>query len=301
MPENTHIENPKTPAELEERRPKSKGGQIFDAAVYGAMNYAGTFFLTLFLANELKHGKTFEKFYKAADEKLIKMGVHEKVREPFLGAFITFWGGNVMVPIVRLAESFRTPIVIKLNEMTGDKTDPKKIKDAPKQTWGSLLHGRAVAFASVFALMVGTDQIFGDQYKAYSKNVGNFFSKNFSHLFTKVKDPKAAAYNFGEIAALDMFATAASTALLYLSSHRAANKREKKIALREGRPYEQIVDKVKEPRTEKSEAIDHAASADQPQKREQPEHAPAAQIRGDKRLAGVAQAQAAPASQLQQY
>ncbi len=226
MTEPMPMPPPETAVEHTDNRPKSKGEKIFDWTVYGLMNYAGTFLLTMPLAYFIKHGagkNWYDKIDRGAEELGLHKGFGGNIVKALQSTFITFWGGNVMLVPVRLAENFKVGIVTKLNEWLGDKTDPSQIQEAPKQTWGTLIGGRLVAFFMTFSMMFAADMMIGKYFQQLQELGGNLFKR-----FAKPKNAQKA-YHYGEIAALDSFATVASTALLYVTSHFFAQKREEKI------------------------------------------------------------------------
>lgn len=226
------------PVTQQEKAPKikSKGEKLFDFFVYGPMNYVGTFLLTMPLAYAIKYGR-LSAWYDSIDRaigsvKIAGVGLHEgkftgKVVKALQSTFITFWGGNAMLGAIRVAESEKLPIVSKLNTWTGDPTDPQTIKDEPQQTWGTLIKGRCVAFCMTFGIMLTGDTVLHHHFDRFQKATGEFFKKN----FTRIQPQKA--FHYGEIAALDIFATAAASALLYVSSKFFAQKRDEKIEFRE--------------------------------------------------------------------
>jgi hypothetical protein len=214
----------------EKPRVRSKGEKLFDDVVYTGINGVGTFFLTLWMAYELKfgHGKPlFDKAATGLEKKLtiLPESWRQGFAKSFLNTTVLMQGGNVMLLPVGWAEQQKVRIVQGLNVMLGDKTDPATIEEAPKQTLGSLLLGRLRAFGVVFAAFASMGMLFGKQMGQFEEAVGRGFK-----AFRDNKTPELQLQDqrYGELAALDVFATAAASILMYDGSHKAAEKREQR-------------------------------------------------------------------------
>jgi hypothetical protein len=226
------------PAKLEDgpdKRPKSAGDKLFDFLVYPVMNYIGTFVLTVVVADWMMHGKTklgsktitehFESVSRGLEGGLKKVGL-EKNAKSIIMTSVLMPGGSLMIIPVWIAEHFRTPLVATFNRWLGDKTPPATIDhDVPKQTFGSLIKGRLVAYAAVWTGMTGANMALGDKrFDNFSSGVADFLVHN------PEKNPRM--HRYARLAALDVFATAVSTLLLYAGSRFFAEKREEKIERR---------------------------------------------------------------------
>lgn len=150
------------------KRPISKGEKLFDALVYGAMNFWGTFILTIPLAYSLEFG-ALRKPIQAAKKFLTKTGVSEDLAYTLTKTTTTFAGGNVMLLPIKAAEDHKREIVDKFNKMMGDTTDPASIEAAPKQDWVSLLQSRLMAWAMVFVSMTTASVLAGKDKEGVSR------------------------------------------------------------------------------------------------------------------------------------
>ncbi len=227
---------------VEAKKKVSKGDKLFDQLVYTGLNNISTFVLSLGIAYGALHGfkkvgvgnPATNEWFKKTSQDLGKL--LEKVR-PGLGrnadnVMLTTAlgiGGTLMIVPIKFLEDRRTQLVDRLNKMVGDKTDPSQLKEPPKQTWGSLLLGRAAAWSVVFASLTGVE-------KLLPKGTFDRFSTGFAeHVVAKPLGksvhkvgPHTAEFRLGKIAAVDVFATVAATLLLETSSKFFASRREAK-------------------------------------------------------------------------
>ena len=220
------------------KRPKTRGDKLFDRLVYGVMNGIGTFVLTVPLAYWAEHGKGpigGKQYFDQAKTWLEAKKLSPKSSRDILMTSSLFLGGTLMVLPVRLAEAFRPQIVKRLNG--GETAEAEAAAVAlPPQTWGSLIKARLVAWGVVFSsfklVQYGTKAI------GKPEALGTFedwFANKACGLLKLEKGTAEApsrAFRYGRIAALDLFATAASATLLYVGSrffarHRSEKQQEK--------------------------------------------------------------------------
>ncbi len=214
----------------------SKGDKLFDGLVDGLLNYTGTFVLTLGIARALKHGwgaAMVEKGTKKLGNFLGRFNL-EKHAETAVTTSILMPGGSLMLIPLHYLEGKRQQIVGYFNRQLGDTTDPSQLIEPPKQTWGSLIKGRLVAWMVVFGSLTGLSSLVGG---ARFAELEENFAKNLvcKPLGKATHTPLGAeteVFQYGKLAAVDVFATAASTALLYVSSRFFAKKRDEKQQLR---------------------------------------------------------------------
>lgn len=240
---------------------KSRGDKVFDWFVYGGMNFVGTFVLTIPLAYWAMHGKG-KPFFDKLGEGVKNLGLPPGAADKVVTTSALFLGGSVMVAPVRLAESMRTSIVSALNrneKPLGASEEPYR---HPPQTWGSLIKGRLLAWAAVFSSLqaikwVGYGEALGKfEHRVAEKSMKLFKKQSYTlpaedvtalkALGTKealetLEHAETKAYKYGKLAALDVFATAAATMLLYVGSrffakHRPPEVQERLIARQNQRP-----------------------------------------------------------------
>ena len=219
----------------------STGEKIFDWAVYGGIAGLGTFFSTIPIAMWMKYGGG-AKHYDGAQKWLNEHNIKGPISNALLSATITMQGGNLMILPVAVAEHYKVPIVQKLNTMVGDKTDPASIEKAPKTTPLGLAGSRILAWTMVFTGFMAAMFTFPLSFATFESEFGQRFCQLMrkpTHTDPKVealplakkiaKAEKYAAsetktFRFGRIGALDIFATAAATSLLYAVSRVFAEK-----------------------------------------------------------------------------
>ncbi len=216
-----------------EKRPKSIGGQIFDWVTYGGLAGVGTFFLTIPMANLfLKESGRLHKYDTGLQNGLKKLGATADFSKNTSAAVHTGWGGILMVFPVMLLEHFRAPIVIGLNRLFGDKTDPASVKDAPPQTWGSVIQARLLAFVTIFSSFNLIGAALGqDRFDGLLEKAGEGLCHLLHRPVEVMKDGKkifSKTYNFGHTGALDILATTAAATIFYVGSHFFSRKAEEK-------------------------------------------------------------------------
>lgn len=227
---NTPI-TPQTVAEprLETHETKSKGEKLFNRFVYGGLAGVGTFFVTLFAAYELVHGRG-RNFYNSSVKGLSKY-IGEKAANIAVQTTVLMQGGNLMVLPVLWLENRKVKIVSGLNVMLGDKTPPEAVEQSPKQTATSLAEGRALAWGAVFVPLLTAYLTFE---KTYTTFVDEFAQKvyrvaeKFNWNKPGIPMANSKAYRFGTLGAIDVFATAAAATLLYIGGHFFARKQEER-------------------------------------------------------------------------
>lgn len=206
----------------------------------------GTFLLTLGMALSIKYGKGKAFYNRMVDglERKVSgiMGAEtgRKFSEEVVQTTTLMQGGNAMLLPVGIAEHYKVPIVNGLNTMMGDPTPPEKIQESPKQTWWSLIEGRALAWTAVFTTLFGASLVFPKSFQTFTSE----FGEKFHQIAGKFKAQRSSAimketraYKVGELAALDVFATAAAVVLLYIGGHFFARKHEQKKEIKEARKH----------------------------------------------------------------
>jgi hypothetical protein len=234
-------------ATTEPKKHLSKGDTLFDRLVYTGLNNILTFVLSLGIAYGLKHGfkKTgagnpasnawFEKASKTLGEGLDKIstGLGKNAPRIMMTSALGV-GGTLMIAPIKFLEDRRTQLVDRLNKMVGDTTDPAQLKEAPKQTWGSLILGRVAAWSVVFASLTGAEKLLGaDRFTRFSDSFAEHVVAKPLGKSIKIHGKETAQFRLGNIAAIDLFATIAATLVLEISSKFFAGRREEKVLTKE--------------------------------------------------------------------
>lgn len=212
---------------------RSIGEKIFDWTTYSGINGIGTFLITIPVAFSLKHGKLsgFNTQGVHLLENKVFSALPGWLRTPLstslMSSTVLMQGGNAMLLPVAMAEHFKVPIVTGLNRMLGDKTDPSAIEEAPKQTLGTLFAARLRAFGVVFLSFFGANLLFGKSLEKFETAVGRAY-QNFRNPAAHTADESLKHFQLGKIGALDVFATAAASILLYDGSHKMAERAQRK-------------------------------------------------------------------------
>lgn len=216
-----------------EDRPTSLGGKVFDIFTYGGLGAVGTFLLTIPMANIfLKPDGALHKLDTGLQNIFKRLGATADFSKNTSAAIHTGWGGILMVFPIMLLEHFRTPLVNGMNRLFGDKTDPESVKDAPPQTWGSVIQARLLAFATIFSAFNLAGAALGqERFDGLLDKAGRGLCHLLKRPIEVLKEGemvKSKTYNFGHTGALDILATAAAATIFYVSSHFFSRKAEEK-------------------------------------------------------------------------
>lgn len=210
-PTETNTEEKKSPPKI------SRGERIFDWLVYGGLAGLGTYIVSIPIGYWVKYGKGAE-FNKNAAKKLTSFGFSQNTAEKTMDTTMLMHGGNIMLLPIKYAEDNKESIVTTINDMIGEKTDHIALHDEDKQSWGSIIKARIVAWCAVFAGFKGAASILGEE------KFGRFeesFSKKACALLgkpTHINGKETTAFRMGKIGALDTYATIAASSLLYIGT-----------------------------------------------------------------------------------
>lgn len=199
----------------------SKGEKLFDLLTYGGIGFLGVFAAGIPLGYWAKYGGGSGMFKRTA-QSLEKSGLSKHAAEDFVMTSVLMQPGNLGLIPIKAMENHKPELVEKFNNMLGDKSSDASIDNDPKQTWISLAKSRAVAWLAVFTGFRGAGMIIGEEkFEKFS----NSFAENIvckplgkpTHTpgLAKIAANETKLFRYGKIAALDVFATAAATALLY--------------------------------------------------------------------------------------
>lgn len=248
MPEATNMQAQENTGA--EPRAKSRGEKVFDRVVYAGIAGVVTFLVTLKLTHFLKYD------HKAQFDKVVS-GVHRGLQKIFPSltrenadtittTFALMQGGNAMLLPVAFAEKHKIRIVDGLNTALGDSTPAEQIEQAPKQTIGSLVKSRLVAFGAVVSGLLLAKKHYSKTMDMFEQQTGELLCDTLNkpqfHMEPKMVEgvqklvkKESKTFIYGKLAALDIFATAAAASLLYVGGHFFARKREEKMERKERR------------------------------------------------------------------
>jgi hypothetical protein len=133
--------------------------------------------------------------------------------------------GNLGLIPIKAMENNKPELVEKFNKMLGDKSADASVENDSKQTWGSLVKSRLAAWLAVFtgfrvaATVIGNEK-FGQFENSFSENIVCKTLGKPTHIpgMEKIAANETKLFRYGKIAALDVFATAAATILLYMGT-----------------------------------------------------------------------------------
>jgi|GEM_PF-6415809 len=226
-------------------KPPEKGSReilpserFFDKAVYGGISYAAQAGAGIILSRWLKFGGGNKYYTKMAEwagtklcsaktaEEAIKVASRPVIVTTMIGVGTAFllpvkWLENRKPQVVRwlherdVAKEEARGHVFTPEEKAHDQKCLEQLENEPKQTWKSLLGGRAFGLAAVYAVLLATPKA--------NERIENFAVKNILKgvdtvgLKTLAKSKKLDQYL--HIGFLDVFYSAVSAGGLYVYSH----------------------------------------------------------------------------------
>ena len=196
----------------------SRGEKIFDWLVYAGIAGVGTFLLTLYTTHWSKYGGG-AKYFNSGSNWLIKKGLTPQSAEELLMSTALMQGGNLAVLPVKWAEDNKIACIQAIDKVIGEKTDVSALEAEDKQSWSSILKARVLAWTTVFLSLKTAGHILGgDKFEAFKEGFSKHIVCNPLGKATHHLGKETNAFRYGKIAALDVFATAAASTLLYVGS-----------------------------------------------------------------------------------
>lgn len=208
-----------TTQSTEEKKPKlSRGEKLFNWLVYGGIAGVATFIATIPAGYWAKYGGG-AKFFKSFGKGLEKLGVSARSAEDAAMTTGLMQGGNLMILPVKWAEDNKVELIKKIDHVLGDKTDVDALEKEDKQSWGSIIKARLAAWAAVFSgFKLAGMTIGNEKFAAFEESFAkHIVCKPFGKA-THIAGEETKMFRIGKIAALDVFATAAASILLYAGS-----------------------------------------------------------------------------------
>ncbi len=208
----------------------SRGEKIFNWVTYGGIAGLGTFIVTIPIVYWTKYGRGSNRFHEISSH-LKSTGLSDQTTEQLMMTTATAQGGNLTVLPVKWAEDHKIAIVTKINDMLGEKTDVAELQSHQKQSWSSIVKARIVSWGVVFIGLKATEGIIGkDKFTQFENKFSEHLVCKPLGIATHINGERTKAFKYGKIAAFDVFATAASCALLYIGSRFFARKKSEDCA-----------------------------------------------------------------------
>lgn len=233
-----HAENPQNP-ELCEEKKRTVGNKIFDWGVYSAVAFIGVTAVGLVITHEAKYGKLKafdwlrkgeEKGSKVLSEKvfgkLMKGKPQEHIdqwsRDSTMFAFLAT-GGTLLMPIIKYMEDNRQKLASKIDNMLGTTPpDPDLVAKEPKQSWLSVMSGRAASVAVSYSAFATMGPKNADK---ASRFLGGKVEKAIMKAVPTADATKVG--RFSHLVAFDAIFTAFTAAVTYAAARIVAKKHDK--------------------------------------------------------------------------
>lgn len=211
----------------------------FDKAVYGGISYAAQAGTGILLTYWLKYGSGkphFEKAAKWLGPKIFRnRSIEEATKEissPLMVSTMIMVGNTFLVP-VKMLENHKPEIVrrwheehVKKKQSSDTPYTPEELAHqqeclrqldaAPKQTWKSLLGGRAFGLAAVYSVLFGLGNARNEAAENYSAKV---ILKGLDKVGAKGLAKNKTLERYIHVGFLDVFYSMVSAGGLYVYSH----------------------------------------------------------------------------------
>jgi hypothetical protein len=225
------------PAPQEQKKPAAGAARV-DAPTTGERLFSRIRFgiaeafiliVSAVLAYRSRYGEgTLKKWSETASQWVGGRVKDERLAAMFSSTLITSWGGWFFVPPMHWMDQKKEAIVTALNTRFGKPGEVEhgreNIRKEQKTSLFTVLLGRVASFAAVFGAFFAADRMLGkdagENYKfdTYCKKFGAethklFYRLTFRSPARDAEIMQKRSYRYGEIVALDLFATTIAVAL----------------------------------------------------------------------------------------
>ncbi len=222
-------------AAFEHEKPpeRTPGLKLFDAFLYPGITNVGVFGISVVATyltskggmknaqGELIYGKFGDWMQKRGDVLMNWMkskGLSHDTAEMAKYVAFSFGDGTLLAPVVKKFEDNREDIAKSIDNALGTRPDTDDAyKAEPKQTWGSVLGGRAITALIVIptAVMLDKKGLNNVMFSEPGKRLGEWMNKT---PFIKRNAGHVDLAELGKISVFEAFYTSICTAGLYISS-----------------------------------------------------------------------------------
>ncbi|MDX2084634.1 MAG: hypothetical protein SFZ03_04520 [Candidatus Melainabacteria bacterium] len=216
-------------------KPKRTSGMwLFDTLLYPILTNAAVFAISVFATYQTTHGKPGNWLRQRGDfcRGLLEKSLGKGGAEMAVMITFSFLDGCLMAPVVKMFEDRRGPISRWLDRQMGTTpADPSVYDREPKQTWASVLGGRAATSMVVVPTAVALHQKWGGKTSLNERLFSIPGFKMGQWLEAKVPQlqrtfPRLYLPGLCKIGVFEAFYTSVCTAGLYLTSRLFASLAE---------------------------------------------------------------------------
>ncbi len=159
----------------DKKRRMSGGERLFDFIVYGPVAFLGSFALSAGLAVLQKRKAPF--IHETVVDAFKKIRIPGKIADASAPILLTSLGGTLMIAPIKWAEDRKQALVKSFNTFLGEKDASQSAEVAPKQTWGSLVAGRAAVIALTWPIMSVVNALVGKSLEKAELATGNLVAR----------------------------------------------------------------------------------------------------------------------------
>lgn len=221
--------------------PRTPGTWLFDTLVYPGLANVGVFLVSVFATYQTTYGKDGNWMRRRGDA--VRQFFAQRLKLPrnsvdfgVMLAF-SFLDGCIIAPFVKLLEDRRRPISRWLDTRLGTRPpDDTPYNREPKQTWASVLAGRATGCATIVPAAVLLDKKWGGRrslndrlFSTPGEKLGGWLTRRVPALPRAL--PGINLPGLVKIGVFEFFYTSLTTAALYASSRHYAKKPEGMLAV----------------------------------------------------------------------
>lgn len=219
----------------DKKQRRTTGLWLFDAFLYPFLNNIVVFAVSVVATYLTSHGDrmggAMGRWFHRRGESFIKLamktGMNEKQADEAKMVFFSFLDGSIMAPFIKILEDRRERIARGIDVMLGTVPKDESVYAAePKQTWGSVLLGRAATSAIVVPTAVALDKLGWNDRLFHNPGLkmGKAFKENFPKYVNK--HPHIDFPGLFKVGVFEAFYTTVCTIGLYISSRFLARQQE---------------------------------------------------------------------------
>ena len=212
---------------------RTAGNRVFDLLVYPTIAFGVVFAFSAWMLHTTKFGtgalkQRYDGWVKGATEWMGRQSWFKSLSpqdlavkaKHYVDVLISFAAGTLLISPIKLMEDHRQTLSRKLDIIMGTTPpDQHAYAEEPKQTWGSVLGGRALTFGIVLGVSTVGGKYIDGALEKLAKGFENTW-KSFNQNASAKALQRAREWSF--VSAFEGFYTAVCAVLLYVISRTLA-------------------------------------------------------------------------------
>lgn len=228
----------------EEHKKRTTGNVVFDLLVYPSIAFGAVFAFSIWMLHTTKFGNgKFRQKYDSVVEGTAKWfgetlfkgqsaeALHKKA-DNYISVLVSFAAGTVLIAPIKILEDYRGRISHKIDKFfDSEPRDPSHYLQEPRQSWASVMGGRAITFGTVLGLATLAGKHINRGADHVADKIAWEYKQHWNVRATKAQVKNVKSWSF--VSAFEGFYTALCAALIYVFSRGLAskfNKEEEELA-----------------------------------------------------------------------